>query len=1079
MHKNLNKLLFSFLTLIGFSLSSYGASVSVNVAQTVGANFLIEKGVAGVNSPTDITLTYTASTQVDGNTIIDYYVFNATGTKAFVMVSGDNNIIPILAYSNTSLFNYGKISPDAKFWIEGYKNQITAAITNNVPAKAGSAALWSELTDPVHTGHHVVTSTTAVAPLVQTTWDQYGVHDEVNYGSIPAYNAYCPNTSTTGGLSVTGCVATAMSQVMKFWNWPTVGTGYHTYYDAYNSSEESGSNTWNSFDYANTAFDWAHMPLDSSNGAVARLMYAAGVSVNMSYSNAGSGAYVATLESNGVNSAEYALQAYFHYKPTLHSALRTGVEGSYLGQMYEYYHGSVNIDSFNEASWISLLQNELSLGHPMLYDGEGSDGGHCWVCDGWETTDDMFHFNWGWSGYGPDGYYTVDNLSPPVLGAGGGGGNFNSDQGVIMGIVPDSFPTNVPGNIELVAHLNTSTNIPLEYGTPFTVTTKILNSGSSSFSGSFCVQLFDTANNFITNLDTVTGVTVAPGATSSTLTFNCNSWALTSMIFSGISIAYQATGTSTWTTVANNDTFINYGIVGQLVDTTVALFDSLHVGSHTIQQGSPMTITTKVGNNGYGSVSAAVEAILVNTATGSTFTVQSHTSESLSTSGTNFTFTNPDISVPAGLYALEIKHQYSGAGTYYTTSGDYFLNPILITVTCAPNTGIISGATAVCAGSSVTLSDTASGGSGTWSLSNSSIATVSGGVVTTTTSGVDTVKYSLTNSCGTGTSVAVLNIQVLPTPAAISGLDTVCTGGTISLSDATTGGTWSSAGTGIISVGGSGVVTGVSTGTDNVEYTVTNTCGSVAASLSVYVSPTPFPTAGTISSTSSPVCLGTSINVSDTADGSGGVWSSHNTGIATVSTSGIVSGVTAGNDTVIYTVTNFCGSASTSIVVGFETFPSAGVIAGPDTACVSGSTITLSDAITGGLWSVTNGNASISGGIVTGASLGTDTVLYIVSNLCGADTAQTTITVADCETAVNNVAAQSDIITLYPNPTTGSINISSTGTIKTVVISNVVGQEILTKQYNTKEVEVNLNQLPAGVYMVRVNDTKVYKIVKQ
>jgi len=435
--------------------------------------------------------------------------------------------------------------------------------------------------------------------------------------------------------------------------------------------------------------------------------------------------------------------------------------------------------------------------------------------------------------------------------------------------------------------------------------------------------------------------------------------------------------------------------------------------------------------------------------------------------------------LPAGLYALEIQYEY-GSGSFYTTGSDYYMNPILITITCAPNAGVISGATAICAGSSTTLSDTASGGSGVWSLSNGSLATVSGGVVSTITSGVDTVKYSLTNSCGTATSLAVINIEVLPTPAAISGQDTVCTGGTINLSDATTGGVWTSAGSGTISVGTAGVVTGLVTGTDLVSYTVTNACGAGAVSLSVYVSPTPFPSGGTISSTSSPVCLGGTIGVADTAGGSAGTWSSANTGIATVDGSGVVTGVTAGNDTVIYSVTNSCGTATSEIVVGFVTMPTAGSITGPATACVGGASITLTESATGGIWGVTNGNASVSGGMVTGLVVGTDTVLYMVQNACGTDTAQATISVTDCSsTGLSNVAKSTDAITLYPNPAQDNVTISSTGIINDVVITNITGQQIFNEHYSAKEIVVNLNQMAPGVYVVRINDTKVYKIVKQ
>jgi len=688
------KNLFALLLMAGSGLTSWGKAVDVNTAQLTGSNFLISVGVSGVKSTSDISIAYTATSVVKGSVVNDYYVFNVNGTKGFVIVSGDDNVIPILAYSNESAFDVNHISPGTQDWLNGYKNQIAAVIKNNVPAKAGTTARWSELqTAASHTAGDRVTSTTAVAPLVATTWDQ----DEG--GSTP-YNGLCPNTASTGGQAVTGCVATAMSQIMKFWNWPTVGCGSHTYYD-------DSSHATLTADYGNTAYQWSSMLPTSSNASVATLMYDAGVSVNMAYESGnfphdGSGSYVTMMEVPGpVNCAEYALKTYFHYKSSLKGVVRYGLycgctaSGYYVGTDGEYYNGAINIDSIAESSWISMLQTELSAGRPMLYEGQGPVGGHCWVCDGWETTGNMFHFNWGWSG-ASDGYYTVDNLAPPALGVGGGEGNFNQSQGVVMGIQPDSFPSN-PGNIKLLAHLNTTTSTPMEYGTPFTLTTKILNSGTTAFNGAFSVQVYDTSNTLIATIDSLTGETVAVGDSTATLTFSCNSYALIPELYNGIRIAYKATGSSSWVPVANNGSFINYTILGVLNDSSIVLYDSLHVGSHTILPGSALTVSTTIGNAGSSNFSGTIQAVLINTGTGASFTIQQHTSESIPSGNQNtFTFTNSDVSVTPGLYALEIQHQFGGAGSYFTTSSDYYINPILITV---KNTAVASSVTNVNAAS--------------------------------------------------------------------------------------------------------------------------------------------------------------------------------------------------------------------------------------------------------------------------------------------------------------------------------------------------------------------------------------------
>jgi uncharacterized protein YjdB len=114
----------------------------------------------------------------------------------------------------------------------------------------------------------------------------------------------------------------------------------------------------------------------------------------------------------------------------------------------------------------------------------------------------------------------------------------------------------------------------------------------------------------------------------------------------------------------------------------------------------------------------------------------------------------------------------------------------------------------------------------------------------------------------------------------------------------------------------------------------------------------------------------------------GGVWSSSNTAIATISTSGVVTGVAAGSVMIYYVVSNSCGSMTDSVAVSVQLSPVAGTISGASSVC-QGSTITLTDAATGGVWSSSNTRASVSGGVVTGISGGLDTIRYTVTNACG------------------------------------------------------------------------------------------------
>jgi hypothetical protein len=283
---------------------------------------------------------------------------------------------------------------------------------------------------------------------------------------------------------------------------------------------------------------------------------------------------------------------------------------------------------------------------------------------------------------------------------------------------------------------------------------------------------------------------------------------------------------------------------------------------------------------------------------------------------------------------------------------------------------ILSGPSTVCEGASIVLTNPVPGG--TWSASNGN-ATVAGGTVTGVTAGTDIISYSLTNACGTNDITKSITINPLPVPGTITGLTSVCIAGTITLTDAAPGGTWSATNANA-TINSSGVVTGVSVGTDVISYTVSNSCGTLAATTTINV--VSIPSAGTITGPSS-VCEAATITLTDGVPG--GSWTASNAN-ATV-TGGVVTGVTAGTDVITYTVTFSCGTAFTTFPVTINGLPSPAAITGSPSVC-QGSTTVLSDATPGGVWS--NSNATISGaGMVSGLLLGLDTVSYAVTNGCG------------------------------------------------------------------------------------------------
>ncbi len=622
-----------------------GKEIDGNKARQIAHNWLESKGQSYAVS--QLNTVYTAKSAGGINTL---YVVAASDNTSWVIVSGDDVVEPVLGYSTSSKFDAGLKCASTRAWINGYSNQIAWQAAHVAGPTEVVKAQWKQLEQK---NIKIAERTTSVSPLLTTQWDQN-----------PYYNILCPFDSTASLRTVTGCVATAMAQVMRYWKWPVRGCGSHTYTDAIYGNQSAN--------FGATAYNWSAMPtmLFSNSTAVGELMYHAGVSVNMAYGterNGGSGAYVNTIESAFTPCAEYALKANFHYKRSLYSLTRFG-EGDGSGY-----------DSIAEAAWISAIQSELNARRPVIYSGANDTiGGHCWVCDGY-STGTYFHFNWGWSGMS-DGYYSVNRLAPTSLGAGGAGGNFNYDQTVILGIEPDSF-SNVAGEIQLAGCLNLS-NTPVRFGHSFTLSTHVVNAGTSAFSGDFSARLFDSAGNYVDELNIVSGVNVAAGDTG-VLTFSTTGkFNLVTGLY-GIKVFSRTSSTADWVQVANNGNLVNFTYLGVYDDTDILINQATVVTPGTIiNQNSSIDVRAIVTNWSSGTFDGSFKATLNSVTDGTEqFLIQEFTGQSIDLYGFDtLNFHNSSVTVPHGAYTLQIQHQYSGAGDYYLTSSIMKSNPILIWV---------------------------------------------------------------------------------------------------------------------------------------------------------------------------------------------------------------------------------------------------------------------------------------------------------------------------------------------------------------------------------------------------------------
>ena len=323
----------------------------------------------------------------------ELYVFVPGKGMGFVIVSADDCARPVLAYSYTNSFPFDDMPAHVAAWLDGYRQEIASLRKAGATPSAAVQTLWQH----PKSGDGLPT----IEPLMTTTWNQ-----------APWYNAMCPYSSTDSAHAVTGCVATATAQVMKYWNHPAVGHGRHFYLSPSFGGLAVDFDTLYQWDSMPDALGWGSSA--TAIHAVAQLMYHVGVAVEMNYGVRSSGAYVSAYGSYNMPSSERALREHFRYSPMLHSVMKEG---------------------YSDSDWDAIIRNEIVHGRPVLYAGHDDDAGHAFVLDGCDSLG-MFHVNWGWGG-GYDGYYTTDSLSP---GAGGIGGNatytFNMYNCAVVGIQP-------------------------------------------------------------------------------------------------------------------------------------------------------------------------------------------------------------------------------------------------------------------------------------------------------------------------------------------------------------------------------------------------------------------------------------------------------------------------------------------------------------------------------------------------------------------------------------------------------------------------------------------------------------------
>lgn len=357
-----------------------------------------------------------------------YYVFNIGTNEGFVIVSGDDRSPAILGYSDKGGFDMDHLPSNVAAWLEGYADQIRylrkkasaeqtapVSVRADAPLMTMTRAPWAVKKEP----------RPAISPMITSKWDQFS-----------PFNDLCPVVD--GQHCVTGCIATALAQIMYYHKWPQAAT---TEIPGYTVKGKSVSYPG----LPATTFNWAAMTDNPASGTPA----GDAVAVLMQYCSYGCKADFGVDNTSIYNNEpENALKNYFHY-----------------GAGVKY----VERQTYSNENWESLIYTELEANRPVLYTGQSyvaeleGNVGHAFVVHGYDGNG-CYAVNWGWGqSVDQDGYYRLDALDPADLGAGGGVGGYNYDQTAIVGISKDDVETYQVTDKQVVLTTTAITLIDDEY----------------------------------------------------------------------------------------------------------------------------------------------------------------------------------------------------------------------------------------------------------------------------------------------------------------------------------------------------------------------------------------------------------------------------------------------------------------------------------------------------------------------------------------------------------------------------------------------------------------------------------------
>ena len=326
-----------------------------------------------------------------------YYVFPFGENKGFAIVSGDDDMPEIVGYADHGTYDANNMPAAMAAFLNNYRATIEAM-------KQGNASAIKNIAEAKALRANNTRATTAVSPLL----------GDIKWNQSEPYNNMCPKYDGTN-LSATGCVATAMAQVMMYWKYPKELKADINEYETYTHKlQVAGESKGQKYDWDNMLPTYTNNNYTQTQAdAVAKLMLHCGKAVEMDYG-----------EESGANVTPGRLAKYFGYDSDLMLDLMRSC--------------------FTLAEWTAIIDKELQAKRPILYSGRTTNGGHQFVCDG-SDGNGLYHINWGWGGY-QDGYFDITILNPGQGGIGAGNvtDGYNRGCDMIIGIQPDNGKVDEP-----------------------------------------------------------------------------------------------------------------------------------------------------------------------------------------------------------------------------------------------------------------------------------------------------------------------------------------------------------------------------------------------------------------------------------------------------------------------------------------------------------------------------------------------------------------------------------------------------------------------------------------------------------